>query len=215
MPHAEYLIPFLVATSVFAFTPGPGMFYMAVQAMVHGRRAGWHSSLAFHIASYVHIFFAAFGVTALLKAAPTLLVVLKLAGASYLIWMGMRMLSKSGTISHSSQTLASHNQTSVLSSHAFRDSLTVEILNPKSALFYFAFLPQFTSPGAAADVWVQILVLGAIANVMFSMTDIVCIFAAHFIAAKVASAKMAVGLGRKIGGIILVGMGAKIVAESS
>jgi len=99
-------------------------------------------------------------------------------------------------------------------SNAFSDSLTVEILNPKSALFYFAFLPQFTSPDAPAGVWVQILVLGAIANVMFSMTDVVCILAAHFVAAKATATNIAGDVGRKIGGCVLIGMGAKIAIES-
>ena len=175
MPPAEFLIPFLVATSVFAFTPGPGMFYMAVQTMAHGARTGWLSSIAFHIASYVHILLAAFGITILLKTAPILLGALKLAGAAYLIWMGTRMLLKRDRNSGSSPPLSSKP-----SSDAFRDSLTVEILNPKSALFYFAFLPQFTTPDAPADIWLQILVLGAIANAMFSITDIGCYKNGHF-----------------------------------
>lgn len=208
MPPADLLVPFLVATSVFAFTPGPGMFYMAVQTMIHGTRAGWLSSFAFHIASYVHILLAAFGITVLLKTAPILLVVLKLSGAAYLIWMGIRMLMKRGHVS-----VSSHPHNAKLPSHAFRDSLTVEILNPKSALFYFAFLPQFTSPDASVDIWVQILVLGAIANVMFSMSDVVCILAAHLVAAKATGTNIAANIGRKIGGCILIGMGAKIAVE--
>ena len=77
MPPLELLVPFLAATAIFAFTPGPGMLYMAVQTMAHGARAGWLSSVAFHLASYLHIFAADFGVTILLKIAPILLIVLK------------------------------------------------------------------------------------------------------------------------------------------
>lgn len=208
MPANEFLIPFFVATSIFAFTPGPGMFYMAVQTIVHSTKAGWLSSFAFHIASYVHILLAAFGVTILLKTAPILLVVLKLAGAAYLIWMGTRMLLKRQHIS-----VSSHTNEEKQPSHAFRDSFTVEILNPKSALFYFAFLPQFASPNASSDIWLQILILGVIANIMFSMTDVVCIFAAHFVAAKATTTNIALDISRKIGGCVLIGMGIKIAVE--
>ena len=210
MPPVETLIPFLIATSVFAFTPGPGMFYMAIQTMAHGAKAGWLSSFAFHLASYIHILLAAFGITVLLKTAPFLLLVLKLAGAAYLVWMGVRMLLRNSEVSHSSPQLAPKP-----SSQAFKDSLTVEILNPKTALFYFAFLPQFTSPDAVADIWLQILLLGTIANVMFSMTDVVCILGARLVAARAASSNFVASWGRKIGGGVLIGMGAKVAADAS
>ena len=209
MPPVELLLPFLLATSIFAFTPGPGMFYMAVQTMAHGPKAGWLSSFAFHLASYFHIVLAAFGITVLLKTAPFLLLFLKLAGAAYLVWMGVRMISKRPEVS---STLPAKN--SRASWRAFRDSLAVEILNPKSALFYFAFLPQFTSPEAEVEIWVQILVLGAIANVMFNLADVVCIFFAHRVSLRAASSNFITRLGRRIGGTILIGMGVKVAVES-
>ncbi|WP_275450660.1 LysE family translocator [Octadecabacter antarcticus] len=197
-------MPFLLATSFFAFTPGPGMFYMAIQTMVHGAKAGWLSSFAFHVASYLHILLAAFGVTVLLKTAPYLLLVLKLAGAAYLIWMGLRMLLKTNEVQSAPTTSVKKT-----SSQAFKDSLIVEILNPKSALFYFAFLPQFTSSDGSAEVWLQILLLGTIADVMFSATDVVCILSARLVAAGIFSSVQTAVWGRRIGGSILIAMGAK------
>ena len=88
MPPFELLLPFIVATSGFAFIPGPGMFYMSIQTMARGRRAGWSSAAAFHLGAYVHILAAAFGVTVLLQSLPFLFFALKLASAAYLIWMG-------------------------------------------------------------------------------------------------------------------------------
>jgi len=208
MPPIDLLIPFLIATSIFAFTPGPGMFYMAIQTMAHGVKAGWLSSLAFHLASHLHILLAAIGLTILLKTAPFLLLMLKLAGASYLIWMGVRML-----LNKSKKLHVPPSNTSKPSSQAFKDSLVVEILNPKSALFYFAFLPQFTSPDAMTQVWVQIILLGVIANVMFSITDIACILLARFVALKAPSTAKFSAWGRRIGGGILIAMGAKVAVD--
>lgn len=205
----ELLIPFLAATAIFAFTPGPGMLYMAVQTMAHGARAGWLSSFAFHIASYLHIFAAAFGVTVLLKTAPFLLIMLKVVGGCYLIWMGIHLWKRP-----KADALTAQSSKAKPSRQAFRDSLTVEILNPKSALFYFAFLPQFTSSEAAFPVWIQIITLGVIANVAFSLTDIVCIVFSRLVATQAATSTRLVAWGRRIGGTILISMGARIVADT-
>lgn len=209
MPPSELLTPFLAATAVFAFTPAPGMLYMAVQTMFHGARAGWLSSFAFHLASYVHIFAAAFGVTVLLKTAPFLLIVLKLVGGCYLIWMGIRLWKRPKLDAPTVQSSkAKHSR------QAFRDSLIVEILNPKSALFYFTFLPQFTTSDAVFPVWIQILALGVIANVAFSLTDIVCIVFSRLFAAKAVASARLFTWGRRIGGTILISMGARIATDT-
>lgn len=208
MPPSELLIPFLAATAIFAFTPGPGMLYLAVQTMAHGARAGWLSSFAFHIASYVHICAAAFGVTVLLRAAPVLLVILKIVGGCYLIWMGIRLWKRPKT---DTETVQSPNAKP--SRHAFRDSLAIEVLNPKSALFYFAFLPQFSTLEATFPVWLQILALGCVANVAFSLSDIVCIVFARLLAAQTAASSRLVAWGRWLGGAILIAMGARLVAD--
>lgn len=209
MPPIELIAAFLVASAIFAFTPGPGMLYMAVQTMAHGVRAGWASSVAFHLASYLHIAAAAFGVTVLLTAAPILLVALKLAGGAYLIWMGLRLWKGPRRDVPAVADMASRSK-----ERAFRDSLMVEVLNPKSALFYFAFLPQFTVSTATLPIWAQILVLGVIANVTFSLADIVCIVFARIVAARAAASTRLATWGRRIGGLTLGALGAKVMAEA-
>ncbi|MEM6636200.1 MAG: LysE family translocator [Pseudomonadota bacterium] len=209
MPPVELLVPFLAATAIFAFTPGPGMLYMAVQTMAHGARAGWLSSAAFHLASYLHIFAAVFGVTVLLKTAPILLIVLKVIGGCYLIWMGFRLWKRSKSDVPTVQSSGAKS-----SQQAFRNSLTIEVLNPKSALFYFAFLPQFTTQDASFPIWSQILALGIIANVAFSLSDMLCIVFARFVAARAVASARLVMWGRWLGGTILVALGARIVADA-
>jgi threonine/homoserine/homoserine lactone efflux protein len=76
------------------------MFYMDVQTMANGAKAGWLSAFAFHLASYIHILLAAIGITVLLNTAPHLLLILKLAGASYLVWMGADQPAAAQFISH-------------------------------------------------------------------------------------------------------------------
>ncbi|MEM9043812.1 MAG: LysE family translocator [Pseudomonadota bacterium] len=209
MPPVELLISFLVATAMFAFIPGPGMLYMAVQTMAHGTRAGWLSSLAFHLASYLHIFAAAFGVTVLLKAAPVFVFALKVVGGCYLIWMGVRLWRRPRD-----ETPRVHSSNVKSSREAFRDSLTIEILNPKSALFYFAFLPQFTTLESASPVWLQILTLGIIANLAFSLSDILCIAFARLVAVKTAASARLVSWGRLLAGTFLVSIGVRIIADT-
>ncbi|MBY4893220.1 LysE family translocator [Rhodobacteraceae bacterium N5(2021)] len=209
MPPVELLVPFLAATAIFAFTPGPGMLYMAVQTIAHGAKAGWLSSIAFHLASYLHIFAAAFGVIVLLKTVPVVLVVLKVIGGFYLIWMGIRLWKRP-----SSDVPTVQSSDAQSARRAFRDSLTIEVLNPKSALFYFAFLPQFTTLDATSPFWLQILALGIIANVAFSLSDIVCIVFARLVAAKAAASARLVAWGRCLGGTVLIVLGARIIADA-
>lgn len=209
MPSLEMLLPFLVATTVFAFIPGPGMFYMSVQTMVRGRQAGCLSAAGFHLAGYLHIFAAAFGITILLQAVPAFFVVLKLLGAGYLIWMGVKMIweaRKQGVV----PTLPP--QPPAL--RAFKDSLTVEILNPKTALFFLAFLPQFAAPEASAPLWLQIVILGALANFAFSATDVLCILFSERLALWAARSRGLARIGQQIGGSLFVALGLQVALRN-
>jgi threonine/homoserine/homoserine lactone efflux protein len=204
MPPFELLLPFFVATLGFAVLPGAGMVYMSIQTMAHGRRAGWLSAAGFHLGGYAHIGAAAFGVAVLLQALPALFTAVKLAGAGYLVWMGIRIMRggrRPGPPPHSAR-------------RAFRDSLAVELLNPKTALFFLAFLPQFVAPEAAAPVWAQVVVLGTVANVVFSATDVVCILLAERLAAWAAASRRLARVGRQIGGGLFVAMGLYLSFQS-
>ena len=151
MPSYDLLIPFFVAAAIFACVPGPGMFYAAAQTIARGRRAGWLSALGLHIGGYAHIAAAAFGLTLLLQAVPLLYAVVKLVGAAYLIWLGVKLFTAPmpPVAPASASGAPSHRR-------AIRQSMIVEMLNPKTALFYLAFLPQFTDISAPLPVWAQI-----------------------------------------------------------
>ncbi|MEQ8395388.1 LysE family translocator [Thalassobaculum sp.] len=205
MPSSDLLIPFFLASMVFACVPGPGMLYAAAQTLASGRQAGWLSALGFHIAGLGHVAAAAFGVSALLAVVPPLFIVMKLAGAAYLIWLGIRYLRGAPVLPS-----APHSPSAPTARRALRDSVIVEAMNPKSALFHLAFLPQFTDASAGLPVWVQIVVLGVAVNAMFSMTDAILIETSHAIAAKLRASERFISALQKVGGGILVGLGVNL-----
>ncbi len=205
MPSADLLIPFFVSTAIFACVPGPGMLYAAAQTLSIGRRAGWWSALGFHIAGLGHIAAAAFGVSTLLAVVPALFTAMKFAGAAYLLWMGVKYLRTPRL-----PDLPASKPIPRSVRKALRDSVIVEALNPKTALFYLAFLPQFTEASAAFPIWMQIVVLGVLVNTMFTMTDAVLIELSHALATRLRrSARMVFAL-RRLGGGMLIALGATL-----
>ena len=170
MPSLDLLLPFLAATFVFAVLPGPALLYTAAQTLARGRRGGLLAALGIHSGGMVHVLAAAAGLAALFQLVPTLFIALKIAGALYLVWLGIGILRRrldAGTLP---------TATPPRTRRAFAESMAVEILNPKAALFYLAFLPQFVDPAAALPVWTQFLILGWIVNAAFSSADLVVIF---------------------------------------
>ena len=202
MPGPEILVAFFMATAVFAFMPGPALLYAAAQTIARGRRAGLLAALGLHLGGYVHVFAAALGLAVVFAAVPMLYVALKIAGAAYLIWLGINLfLSRPDASERAKDTNRRTGR------HAFWQSVTVEALNPKTALFFVAFLPQFTDPAASLPIWSQLLVLGIIVNVTFSTADLVCVFLADKVAGFVQARRSATRLMQRIGGSMLVALG--------
>ena len=202
MPSFEILAAFVVATSIFAYMPGPSTLYAAAQTIARGRRAGWFAALGIHIGGYVHVLAAAVGLAILFQAIPILYLALKFAGAGYLIWLGVSMfLTKAET--------GTKPQVAVKKSarRAFWESVSVEVLNPKTAIFYLAFLPQFADPSAAFPIWVQLIILGTIVNIMFSSADAICVILADKITTLFEASSSANRIANKIGGSVLVALG--------
>lgn len=201
MLSLEHWTSFTFATLVFACMPGPAILYMTAQTLAHGRRAGLTAALGVHLGCYFHIAAAAIGLAALLDQAPTVYAVMKLAGAAYLVWLGVTMLL--GQNEHSSET--TNRKPPVL-----RDSMVVELLNPKTALFFLTFLPQFVDSAAAMPIWAQFLVLGTAVNIIFSAAD----FAAVGLASRTLGRFTGGGLGRLVPrtcGSILIVLGVTLV----
>ena len=204
MPNLETLAAFFVATAIFAYMPGPATLYATARTIAGGRRAGWFAALGIHLGGYVHVVAAAFGLAVLFQAVPVLYTLLKLGGALYLIWLGARMFFTRLDADTAAKRATRHSRS------AFWESVTVEVLNPKTALFYLAFLPQFADPGAALPIWAQLLILGTIVNLMFSSADAICVIAADKISGLIRSSKTAGQISRKLGGAVLIALGVNL-----
>ena len=210
MPSLELLAAFFVATAIFAYMPGPAMLYAAAQTIARGRRAGWLAALGIHVGGYAHVLAAALGLAVLFEAVPTLYTAVKLAGAAYLIWLGVRMILTRDAVHDPSEALAAATATDKTARRAFWESTLVEVLNPKTAIFYVAFLPQFTDPAAALPVWAQLAILGTVVNVMFSSADVLCVVLADRVTAALRRSAAAGRWVRRAGGSILVGLGVNL-----
>lgn len=202
MPNTDLLIAFIIATAVFAYMPGPSTLYAAAQTIANGRRGGLLAALGIHVGGYVHVFAAALGLAALFDVIPILYVAMKFIGAAYLVWLGARLWLNRPPIEV--------EQKGVNQPATFWQSAMVEILNPKTALFYVAFLPQFCDAGAAFPLWVQLLILGTLVNIMFSSADLICVCLAEKVSAAFKNSPTANKTANRIGGGILVALGANL-----
>jgi len=208
MPSFELLFAFVVATAVFAYMPGPAMLYTAAQTMARGRKAGWLAALGIHIGGYAHVVAAALGLAILFEAVPILYTVLKFAGAAYLVWLGVKLF-----ISRENITTSVLEVDEKSPKRAFWESVTVEVLNPKTAIFYLAFLPQFTDLSASFPIWMQLFILGTIVNFMFSSADIIAVVLADKVTSALRGSASAAKIARRIGGSILVALGVNVAVS--
>lgn len=210
MPSIEILLAFAAATLVFAYMPGPALLYTAAQTIARGRRAGLMAAFGIHVGCYLHVFAAAAGLSVIFKAVPVLFVALKIAGALYLIWLGLGLIFK-----RESQMPDAGAIEQKTARRAFIESVTVEILNPKVALFFIAFLPQFIDPAAGLPIWAQFLILGTIVNLTFTSADLMCVLLAGAVMSRLRRSAGAARLTRRIGGSLLVGPGVHLALQRS
>lgn len=203
MASTEVLIAFAVATVLFAYFPGPALLYTAAQTLARGRRAGLMAALGIHIGCYAHVIAATLGLSAVFRYVPEAYTALKIAGAAYLVWLGVQMLRGGGTDAAPKIVPKSARR-------AFAESIVVELLNPKVAIFFIAFLPQFVDPAGSLPIWLQSLILGVIVNLAFSSADLVTVFAASAVVKRLKKSGAAERFARWIGGGLLIGLGIKL-----
>lgn len=210
MPSTELLVAFFATTAIFAYIPGPAMLYAAARTVAGGRSSGLMAALGIHLGCYVHVFAAAAGLSVLFHAVPILYLAVKVGGALYLIWLGISMFRSRTDGDAGIETVGSKP-----GSRAFLESVTVEVLNPKTALFFLAFLPQFVDASATFPVWLQFVILGTMVNLMFSSADVVCVFLASSMVSRLRRSGRAQQYLRKAGGAVLVGLGLRLALERS
>ncbi len=162
MPDSTQLLMFIAAGWLLNLTPGPDVLYIVSNALKSGVRAGIVAALGIVSGCFVHVFAAALGVSALLAASATAFTVLKWIGAAYLMWMGVKLLLTKGGSSVVPATGAAAREPADLG-RIFRQGFLTNVLNPKVALFFLAFVPQFIAPGTPDKV-TAFLLLGLLFN---------------------------------------------------
>ena len=155
---------FLLAALVLLLTPGPAVLYIVARSLDQGRLAGLVSVLSIEVGNSFHVLAAALGLSAILVSSATAFTVVKYLGAAYLIYLGLRRLLARDQV-HPAASLQRQSLRRI-----FSQGVLVAILNPKTALFFFAFLPQFVDP-AQGSVTVQLLTLGGLFVLMAIVTD--------------------------------------------
>jgi len=163
MPDAPTFGLFVAAALALLLVPGPAVIYVVTRSVDQGRPAGLASVLGVGIGSLVHIAFAAVGLSALLASSAAAFGVVKWLGAAYLIWLGLQRLLTRG------EDAPAAVEPDHLS-RIFLQGVVVNVLNPKTALFFLAFLPQFVDP-SRGPVWIQVSVLGLTLASLGLLTD--------------------------------------------
>ena len=209
MPSIEMLSAFFIATAVFAYIPGPAMVYMTAQTIARGRQAGLMAAMGIHLGGYAHVIAAAFGLSVIFALVPQAYLTVKLFGAAYLVWLGIMMFRKR----EAGEQQPEVRQKSAR--RAFFESVAVEVLNPKTAIFFIAFLPQFVDPAAALPVWAQLAILGTFVNVMFSSADLLCVVFAGALTGKLRRSARAEKWARGFGGSLLIALGGRLALDNS
>jgi threonine/homoserine/homoserine lactone efflux protein len=168
---------FALAAFVLVLTPGPNMIYCVSRTLCQGRAAGLISLAGVLLGFVAHLFAAALGVTALLMAVPLAFDVIKLAGAAYLLWLAWQAVRPGGAAPFQARELPADPPAKL-----FRMGLVTNVLNPKVAMFYLSFFPQFLHP-ERGSVLVQSLQLGATQIAVSGMVNALLIFGAAGITA--------------------------------
>ncbi len=166
MPDAHHLLLFVAAGLLLNLTPGPDVLYIATHGLRQGFRAGAAAALGVAAGCFVHILAAAAGVSALLATSAQAFTVLKLAGAAYLLWVGLRLLRH--PVGIDMKTIAKDDRLTLgyqakSSREVFSGGFWTNALNPKVALFFLAFVPQFIAP-ESSDKALHFVLLGLLFN---------------------------------------------------
>ncbi len=198
MPDHAHLTAFLAAAVVLAVTPGPGIFYVLARSLGEGTRVGVRSSLGTALGGLCHVVGAALGLSTLLMTSATAFEVVRYAGACYLVYLGIRTLAGLRAPDVEAPRAAGGD--------AFRQGVLTELLNPKTALFFLTFLPQFVQPeqGPLAP---QLLALGCISVALNSTIDLVVAALAGRARGGLRAGSRWVRRQRAVSGVALIALG--------
>jgi threonine/homoserine/homoserine lactone efflux protein len=206
MFDAHRFILFLAAAIVLAVTPGPGIFYVLARTLAGGRREGFQSSFGTFFGGLFHVFAAALGVSVILAASAVAFHTVKYAGAAYLVFLGIKMIR--------SRNAELPTETSAAKGSAFRQGVLTEALNPKTALFFLSFIPQFIAP-ERGHIFFQFATLGILSVSLNTAADLAVVWLAAPLERKLKSSARFRHGQRTASGLGMIGLGAYLAFSDS
>jgi threonine/homoserine/homoserine lactone efflux protein len=201
---------FLGAAALLAVAPGPGMLYVLARTLAGGRREGVLSCLGTFLGGLTHVIAAATGLSIVLAASATAFAVVKYAGAAYLIYLGIRMILSA----RDNQEEEIEIRPGQVPRNPFWQGIATEVLNPKTAIFFLAFIPQFVNRAHGAVFW-QFLLLGTISVALNTSCDLIVTFMAAPIGARLRSSAVLRRRQRAATGLTLIGLGTFVAVSDS
>ena len=200
LPELPLLIAFVGASLVLALTPGPAVVYIITRTVAQGRASGLASVLGVALGNLGNAIGAALGLAALFAVSSAAFTVVKWAGAAYLVWLGIRLWRTPSSTNGDAPRPAAQPLRRI-----FRDGFVVALLNPKTTLFFAAFLPQFLD--AHGNPLLQTVALGSVFCAIAGCTDLAYVLAASIVGPRLARAGRHAAWGNRIAGTSFIGLG--------
>ena len=203
---------FFAAALLLALTPGPGIFYVLARTLAGGRREGVQSSIGTFFGGLFHVFAAALGVSAILAASAVAFHTVKYAGAAYLIFLGVKMIrSRNVPMPENSaaETASTSRGAFQPAAAAFKQGILTEALNPKTALFFLSFIPQFIAP-ERGHIFLQFATLGMLSVSLNTADDLLVVSLAAPLERKLKSSPTFRSRQRTASGLGMIGLGAYV-----
>lgn len=201
LPTWSLLSSFLVASVVLAITPGPGVIYIVSLTLAHGRTTGLVSALGVALGNLGNALAASLGLAALMAVSSTVFSMVQYIGAAYLLYLGLQLWFKQPLSTATANTLSQHNRPQKV----FMDGVIVALFNPKTTLFYAAFLPQFLT--YTINPMAQSLLLASLFIFICMITDSCYALAASHYTTRLNRWLQHKRLGQRISGSLLIGLG--------
>src|SRR6266853_708799 len=213
MFNSARLFLFLTAAVLLAIAPGPGMLYVLARSLAAGKREGVLSALGTFLGGMVHVIAAALGVSVILARSALAFSTVKYVGAAYLCFLGVRMI-----LDARKQEKFSTDDVGAATGVAARNPLwqgvATEVLNPKTALFFLSFIPQFVNRGSG-NVFFQFVLLGTFSVVLNTAADLIVILLAGPLGKKIRSSPLFRRRQRTLSGVIMIGLGTYLATSES
>lgn len=202
---------FLTAALLLAIAPGPGMLYVLARSLAGGRREGVLSAFGTFLGGMVHVFAAALGLSIILARSAVAFAAVKYLGASYLCFLGVRMILEARRDNADPGAMLSTIQPQ---RNPLWHGVATEVLNPKTALFFLSFIPQFVSH-TAGHIFLQFVTLGTISVVLNTTADLIVIAMAGPLGVRIRSSAVFRRRQRTVTGAIMIGLGTYLATSES